>query len=181
MTYVESEACEEQVLTPNVIMWGQEAHPIEDIEVDADEVTRLHQRLTEKRQQTWQRWKTEYIHCLMEHHRINKGIDAHPEIGEIVLLVGDEKNWGEWKKGKVTKLIIGKDGVIRGVKLLHKVTTLRPLSLVCPLEIKVDTQQAPAEIQQENQPTPLRRSSRQAAQNAKQVIRTVLEDEELDV
>ena len=43
-----------------------------------------------------------------------------PKVGEIVLIIGDEKNCGEWKKGKVVCLIQGKDGVIRGVTLLHK-------------------------------------------------------------
>ena len=116
----------------------------------------------------------------MESHRINKGTDRHPEIGEIVLLVGDEKNRGEWKKGKVTKLIRGRDGVIRGVKILHKGHHLeRPLSLVCPLEIKAATQTAPNDELPSQQPTQ-RRSARQAAQNAKQINKTVLEDEELD-
>ena len=181
LTYVESETCEEEVLTPNVIMWGQEAHPIEDIELDGDETTKLHKRLAEKKQHAWQRWKAEYIHGLMECHRVNKGTNAHPETGEIVLLVGDEKNRGEWKKGKVTKLIRGKDGVIRGVKLLHKGRHLeRPLSLICPLEIKAETQPVVTGTPQKQQPVHPRRSTRQAAQNAKQVIRTVLEDEELN-
>ena len=117
----------------------------------------------------------------MESHRINKGTDRHPEIGEIVLLVGDEKNRGEWKKGKVTKLIRGRDGVIRGVKLLHKGHHLeRPLSLVCPLEIKAATRTVVNDVVPPQQPVQ-RKSARQAAQNATQVIRTVLEDEELDI
>ena len=58
---------EEQVLTPNAMMWGQEAHTIEDIELDGNEVTKLRARLNEKRQHVWQRWK-EYVHGLMESH-----------------------------------------------------------------------------------------------------------------
>ena len=57
LTYMESETGEEQVLTPNAIMWGQEAYTIEDIELDGDEVTKLQMRLNEKRQHVWQRWK----------------------------------------------------------------------------------------------------------------------------
>ena len=117
----------------------------------------------------------------MECHRVIKGTNTHTEIGEIVILVGDEKNRGEWKKGKVTKLIRGKDGVIRGVKLLHKGHHLeRPLSLICPLEIKVEIQLVETDTPQKQQPVHPRRSTRQAAQNAKQVIRTMLEDEELN-
>ena len=49
-----------------------------------------------------------------------RGVGRVPEVGEIVLLVGDEKNRGEWTKGKVERHIQGNDGVVRGVTLLHK-------------------------------------------------------------
>ena len=137
LTYMESETGEEQVLTPNAIMWGQEAYTIEDIELDGDEVTKLQMRLKEKRQHVWQRWKKEYVHGLMESHRIKRGESDYPEIGEIVLIIGDEKNRGEWKKGRVLRHIKGRDGVVRGVGLLHKGNQIqRPLQLVCPLEIR---------------------------------------------
>ena len=66
-----------------------------------------------------------------------------PEIGEIVLVVGEEKNRGHWMKGKVEKLIKGKDnvvrGVVRGVILRHKGHLIeRPLQAACPLEIRSD-------------------------------------------
>lgn len=49
------------MLTPNAIMWGQEAYTIEDIELDGDEVTKLQVRLNEKRQHVWQMWKKEFV------------------------------------------------------------------------------------------------------------------------
>ncbi|KAL9976623.1 hypothetical protein ACROYT_G013945 [Oculina patagonica] len=85
----------------------------------------------------WKRWKREYVHSLMESHRLNKETGATPKVGEIVLVVGDEKNRGEWKKGKVVRLVQGKDGVVRGVTLFRKGHTIeRPLQLVRPLEIR---------------------------------------------
>ena len=51
LTYMESDNGEEQVLTPNVIMWGQNSHAVEDIEIEGDEVSKLHARLMLKRQQ----------------------------------------------------------------------------------------------------------------------------------
>ena len=137
LTYMESETGEEQVLTPNTLMWGQESYTVEDIELDGDQVTKLHARLNEKRQHVWQRWKKEYVHGLMESHRIKRGESDYPEIGEVVLIIGDEKNKGEWKKGRVLKHIRGRDGVVRGVDLLHKGNQIhRPIQLVCPLEIR---------------------------------------------
>ena len=174
LTYVESEAGEEQVLTPNIVMWGQGAHAIEDIELDGDEVTKLHARLMQKRQHAWQRWKREYVHGLMESHRIKRGDNNYPDIGEVVLIVGDEKNRGEWKKGRVLKR--GRDGVVRGVTLLHKGHNIeRPLSLVCSLEIKgtaVADNRPTADVQE------LRRSSRRAAQEARERVQLMLLEED---
>jgi hypothetical protein len=121
-----------------------------------------------KRQQVWQRWKKEYVHSLMESHR---GVGRVPEVREIVLLVGDEKNRGEWTKGKGERNIQGKDGVVRGVTLLHKGHYIqRPLTLICPLEIKAVEAVQPEQRQKETQH--LRpRSTRKAAETAREWIR----------
>ena len=140
LTYSES-VFGEEVLTPNVIMFGQNAHQIENIEVEDDEVTKMFNRQQEAKQHAWQRWKREYLHSLMESHRINRKDAPYPAIGEIVLFAVEEKNRGEWKKGKVVQHIHGRDGVIRGVKLQHNNRrTEKPLNLVCALEIKSQTE-----------------------------------------
>ena len=67
----------------------------------------------------------------MKSHRIKRGQSDYPEIGEIVLIIGDEKSRGEWKKGRVLRHIRGRGGVVRGVGLLHKGSQIqRPLQLV---------------------------------------------------
>ncbi|XP_028403379.1 uncharacterized protein LOC114526078 [Dendronephthya gigantea] len=137
LTYLESHNGEEQVLKPNVIMWGQNSHVVEDCEIEGDEVSKLHARLMMKQQHVWRRWEKEYIHGLLENHSIHRGAGNVPEVGEIVLVISDGKNMGEWTKGKVMHHIKGKDGVVRGVTLLHKGHYIqRPVTLVCPLEIK---------------------------------------------
>ena len=67
-----------------------------------------------------------------------KRLDAHaPEVGEIVLILGEEKNRGRWKKGKVIRIVKRADGLARGVILLNKRKQLeRPIQSVCPLEIR---------------------------------------------
>ena len=184
LTYVEAEG-EEEVLTPNVIMWGRDAYPIEYIELiedDKKKLTKMNKRLEEAKAHAWGRWKREYIHSLMEGHRLNKEGGATPVVGEVVLVVGDEKNRGEWKKGKVSRLIQGKDGVVRGVILLHKGHTIeRPLQLVCPLEIRgvdhsVHRQEGRRdEVQPRNQ-----RVRRPAAQQAAERIAVQMRTEEED-
>ena len=46
LTYLDSDGGEEQVLTPNILMWGQNAHPIEG-EEDEEETSALNKRLRE--------------------------------------------------------------------------------------------------------------------------------------
>ncbi|CAB4016980.1 white-brown complex homolog 30, partial [Paramuricea clavata] len=110
LTYVESEQEEEKVLTP--ILWGQNVHTIDESDTDdGEEVAKLHKRMKQKREHAWQRWKMEYLHSLMEHHRVIKGENTCPEVGEMILVVGEERNRAEWKRGKVVELIKGKDNV----------------------------------------------------------------------
>ena len=60
-----------------------------------------------------------------------------PEVGEIVLVVGGQKNRSIWMKGKVSHHIKGRDGIVREAVLLHKGHEIeRPLELLCPLEIR---------------------------------------------
>ena len=71
----------------------------------------------------------------MKTHRITRKTLKVPDIGEIVLIVADEKNQGVEKgKGCTT---YSKGGVVRGLSLLHKGHHIdRPLNLVCPFEIR---------------------------------------------
>ena len=105
--------------------------------MEDDEVSRMNKCLTLARQHAWSRWQNEYIHGLMEYLRVKKTTSPVPEVGEIVLVAGEEKNRGRRMKGKVIKHVKGKDGVVRGVIILHKGNYLeRPIQLVCPLEIR---------------------------------------------
>ena len=176
LTYVEGEA-ESEVLTPNVIMWGGNAYPLEEREQDMDELMSMNKRLINAKKHAWQRWKREYIHALMETHRVNKKGGRVPEVGDILLIVVDEKNRGEWKKGRVLRLVKGKDGVVRGVILSYSGRTIeRPLRLVCPLELKACD--CAKEERHNETVSKDQRVQRNAARNAKQRIQIKLEDEE---
>ena len=105
---------------------------MEDSEgLEAEKLMRMTKRLEDAKAHAWKRWKRKYVHDLMESHRLNKERGSTPKGVEIVLIVGDENKRGEWKKGNVVRVIEGRDGVVRGVTLLHKEHTIeRPLQLV---------------------------------------------------
>ena len=66
LTYVESDGGNEKVLTINMIMWGQDAQIVEDIEVEKNQITKLYRRLNTARQHAWSSWQKEYVHSLMK-------------------------------------------------------------------------------------------------------------------
>ena len=142
----------------------------------------MSKRLEDAKAHVWKRWKREYVHSLMESHRLNKETATTPKVGEIVLVVGDEKNRGEWKKGKVVRLVQGKDGVVRGVTLFRKGHTIeRPLQLVCPLEIRaVENTDEPQEGRRQQVDLRSQRPRRTAAQRAAKRIGEQMHAEEED-
>ena len=115
----------------------------------------------------------------METHRITRKTAKVPDIGEIVLIVADKKNRGEWKKGKVVRHIRGKDGVVRGLSLLHKGHHIdRPLNLVWPSEIRQAAASDKGVPTAQSQLPERTRIRRQAAETAKEKICQVIANEE---
>ena len=93
------------------------------------------------------------IHSLMESHRINRDIYCLPEVGEIKLIVGEEKNRGEWKKAELLHLLLGKDNILRGVILLHKGNRIeKPVQSICLLEIGSSNGELPESIMKKQLP-----------------------------
>ena len=98
------------------------------------------------------RFYNEYIVALRERHQYDRQ-SHHPHlqnvsIGDIVLVKDVNLPRLRWKKGRITKLIKGNDGLVRGVSLDTVVSTTnktqcinRPLQHIIPLELK-DIQQS---------------------------------------
>ena len=80
----------------------------------AEKLTRMAKRLENTKANAWKRRESEYVHSLMESHRLNKETGTIPQVGEIVLTIGDEKNRGEWRKGKVMCIIKAKKTSLEG-------------------------------------------------------------------
>ncbi len=140
--------------------------------------TKFGRRLVKAREHAWSRLRKEYIHGLMESHRINRVETQPPAVGEVVLIVGEEKNRGKWMKGKVLRIVKGADGVPRGVILLHKGNRLeRPFQAVCPLEIRSTVEDTIEEKGKDEELSKPVRARRKAAVDARTKIQVLGEDD----
>ena len=114
---------------------------------------------------------------MMEVHRSRATGGRVPEVIDILLIIGDSKNRGEWKKGQVERLVKGRDGVVHGVVLLHNGKRIeRPLQLVCPLEIKA-IERRKERVESEDI-AKITGEKRQAEKKENQRIRAQLSDED---
>ena len=78
-----------------------------------------------------------YLRSLRERHNmIHNTKVTKIEVGDVVLIKGEEKNKGKWSIGIVEELHKGKDDVIRGVKLqTPKFHIERPIQHLYSLEL----------------------------------------------
>ena len=106
-----------------------------------------------------------------------------PGVGEIVLVVGEQKNRGAWMKGKVLRHI---KGIVRGAVLLHKGHEIgRPLELLCSLEIRSAeagerVTDAREKFHQEEKTDKVSRPNRVAAKNSQLKTQLLLEEDWLN-
>ena len=95
--------------------------------------------ITTFKERVWRRWTNECLKSLRERHNLkHKSKDANIQVGDVVIIKGDEKNRAHWKTGIVVELFTGRDGVIRAAKLRagksyleRAVQQLYPLELTC--------------------------------------------------
>ena len=87
----------------------------------------------------WNRWSDEYQRSLRERHDLSHdGKVNEIGIGDVMMIKGDERVRAKWKIGIVSKLITGKDNVVRGARLRagrdhleRAVQHLYPMELHC--------------------------------------------------
>ena len=101
----------------------------------------------------WSRFYNEYTVALRERvmYDKTKRSSTNLEVGDVVLIKEDKITpRGNWKRGRVTELLSGRDKVVRGAKLSvvtngNKVAISRPLIKLIPLEITNTSKEKVAE------------------------------------
>ena len=119
--YIEDDI-QSTILTPNAMMFDYpvEIPHLDDIGEDLDVTIDLKKRykyLKNARAKIWQRWSDEYIKHLRERHDMTHKEESAFKKGDVVIIRSDERNHAHWNLGIIDKLMPGKDGVTRAVRL----------------------------------------------------------------
>ena len=170
------------ILTPNHLIYGRNIHEKctdsgDFCEITHDEATSRLQHIIIIMKQFFKRFEIDYIQSLQERYFYtnNKKYEnkSSASVGDIVLIKENNIPRMKWRKGKIIKLIHGKDGLVRGVEIciyqreLNKTTTIkRPVQLIVPFEImdqhQNEPKKSPPELDLENSKKPKRSAARNA-------------------
>lgn len=90
----------------------------------------------------WRRRTTEYLRALRERHRLKHGNkQSSLAVGDVVIIKSPERNKNSWPLGIVERLIVGRDGVVRGAGLRAGRSHIeRPVQHLYPLELSCDAE-----------------------------------------
>ena len=128
----------------------------------------------------WKRWSSEYLKALRERHNMKHGgKDSTLQIGEVVVIKGEDKNRGRWKIGIVERLIEGQDKVVRGAKVRVGQSVLeRAIQHLYPLELSCDVAVTKPKSTELRVDVPEFKPKRDAAAIANCRIQDIAEDEQ---
>ena len=148
LTYLYSDDVEES-LTPSHLVTGRKllTLPVGPLQVDGWDFgdhltpTKRSSYLADRIQHVRRRWQREYLVELREfHHPKGKNVTLPPvRINDVVILHDQGTSQRAfWKLARITDLIKGRDGKVRGARVLvagKKTVIKRPLQELFPLEV----------------------------------------------
>lgn len=128
-----------QPLTPNGLIHGVNISLPEEEPEEQDEfkaIVKKARYLKRCKDVMWNRWSSEYVRALRERHNQSACKEPVINVGDVMLIQGEEKNRGLWNTGVVENLISEKDGLVRGAVLkTGNGRKERPLQHLYPLEL----------------------------------------------
>lgn len=157
ITYMDTDSLEYlrpvDFLVPRAILTIDPNHEKEDKQEDD---TRSAEQLRKRWQATqrciksfWNHWRKGYIGNLREryqlkHKRSRSQVDRKPELGEIIIVKEEQQPRALWKLARVVE--VPSEGTVRHVKIKtgNGKVLIRPINLLCPLEIRDATTKASA-------------------------------------
>ena len=130
------------VLMSNILIHGQPiTTPKEQFDDDEGVIKKPQRYIKRCKDAAWNRWNKEYLRSLRERHNM-KNNQKHMEIaiGDVVLIKGDDKQWGKSNIGIVEELYQGKNNIIRAIKFRSKKTYIKlPIQFLYSLGLSWNT------------------------------------------
>ncbi|XP_066919514.1 uncharacterized protein [Clytia hemisphaerica] len=119
LTFIYDELTEEP-LTPNHLLYGKRLGRNTNTTNDNSDSFELSENTKQAIEHFWKRWKTEYLLELRETHKKLARKNSSEMINEndIVLINEENVKRNDWRKGRVSKLLRGRDGKVRGAELV---------------------------------------------------------------
>ena len=127
-------------LTPSSLVIGRRLLDQEslssDIEIsDKKSLTKRARYLETLLSHFFNRWKSEYLPSLREHHRVkSQQSNRTAQAGDIVCVYKDKIPRQKWTLGRITRLLPGKEGKIRAAEVLTLDKSNRPIHVKRPLK-----------------------------------------------
>ena len=154
LTYIHSEL-EEEPLTPSSLVCGKRllSTPSESkvaAKSTLSDLTTRESYLKTLLNHFWSRWRREYLPSLREFHRnlsSSRNKSSSIKEGDIVYIQEDKSPRQNWKMGKVEKLMLGQDSVIRAaVVKTHDasdklITLSRSIKHLYPIEVSAEIEE----------------------------------------
>ncbi|XP_002741926.1 uncharacterized protein LOC100373242 [Saccoglossus kowalevskii] len=159
LTHIASHADDLVPLTPSHLMIGRNVYSLpydasnhlsDPIALTHHNVNLRFEHLAKLQRQFGKRWSAEYLTALRERHTHTAGGVKNNtiKVGDIVLVHSDVEKRVNWHMAKVTRLLPGKDGLVRVVEIKTKLgKTNRPVNKLYLLETSQVEEQRTSAIQ----------------------------------
>ncbi|XP_063381766.1 uncharacterized protein LOC134668191 [Cydia fagiglandana] len=126
-----------EVLTPGHFIIGQPLVALPEYPFELTNIGRLSQfqQIQKLTQHFWSRFRNEYLHTLQQRPKWTLRTKS-PEINDLVLIKEENYPPLQWKRGRIIRLLPGKDGINRVAELrVQNGSLLRPVSKLCVLPL----------------------------------------------
>ncbi|XP_058456473.1 uncharacterized protein LOC131433883 [Malaya genurostris] len=107
-----------QALTPSHFLIMRPSQAVPEPSYKEEKIGRLSrwQHVQLMREHLWKRWSADYLHTLQTRQKWKDGV-VDIRVGALVLLRDDNAPPQQWKLGRITSTIPGKDGIVRVVSV----------------------------------------------------------------
>ncbi|GBM09146.1 hypothetical protein AVEN_226671-1 [Araneus ventricosus] len=124
-------------ITPAMFLFDVSTAEVKDLDVrDANHFRKRLRFRAKVIEELRKRFRSEYLGQLIQRQK-QYPLSSNIREGDIILIGDDVKKTLHWSLARVIELILGKDGLVRTVKLKTQSSTLiRPIKRVFPLELR---------------------------------------------